>query len=160
MTLRDPPNKYKRYFQNKLRQAETFYDNNKVGLRQIFDRAEIVGGTMEIAGFVAAPFTGGASLAISEEGAFISGFGTAGNMTMDAIEGKWDSFAWRGIQFGAGLGMGRALDHLPQTAGYLINSAKSFSETYVMPALEDSWNKSNTPQNKPMPITTPNRLKL
>lgn len=56
--------------------------------------------------------------------------------------------------------MVRGLDHLPQTADYLINSAKSFSETYVMPVLEDSWNKSNTPQNKPMPITTLNRLKL
>lgn len=161
MGQNDPPNKYKRYFQNKLRQAEAFYDNNKLGLRQFFDGAEILGGTMEIAGFVAAPFTEGASLVISAEGAFISGFGSAGNMTMDAIEGKWDSFAWRGIQFGAGLGMGRALNHLPQTAGYLVNAVKSFSETYVMPVLEDSYNKFNTPQNKPMPVKNmPNRLKL
>ena len=160
MGRNDPPNKYKRYFQNKLRQAETLYDNNKVGLRQFFDGAEIVGGTMEIGGFVAAPFTGGASLAISTEGAFISGFGTAGNVIMDVIEGEWDSAIWRGIQFGAGFGMGRALNHLPQTTGYLINAVKSFSETYVMPVLEDSWNKFNTPQNKPMPVTMPNRLKL
>jgi hypothetical protein len=160
MDSTDPPNKYKRYFQNKLRQSERFYDNNKVGLRQFFDGAEIVGGTMEIVGFVAAPFTEGASLVISAEGAFISGFGTGGNMAMDAIEGKWDSFSWRGIQFGAGLGMGRAFNHLPQTAGYLINAFKSFSETYVMPVLEDSWNKFNTHQNKPMQVTMPNRLKL
>ncbi len=31
-----------------------------------------------------------------------------------------------------------------------------------MPILEDSWNKFNTPppENKPMPITMSNRLKL
>ena len=55
---------------------------------------------------------------------------------------------------------GRSLNELPQIAGYLINAVKSFSETYVMPVLEDSWNKFNTPQNKPMPVTMPNRLKL
>ena len=43
---------------------------------------------------------------------------------------------------------GRSLNELQQTSGYLINAVKSFSETYVMPVLEDSWNKFNPPSNK------------
>ena len=151
---KDPPNKYKKFFQNKLSEIKQAYNANKVELRTRFDQLEILGGTMEIGGFVAAPFTAGGSLAIAAEGAKISASGTIGNMAMDAIEGKWESLAWRGVKFGAGLGMGRAIQHIPFTAGHIINTVKSFSETYIMPILEDSWNKFN-PQSTPS-----NKLKL
>ena len=150
-TRNDPPNKYKRYFSNKLNEARASYNQNKVGLRQIFNTAEITGGTMEIAGSVGAIFTEGASLSIAAEGFKISAFGTAGNVIMDGIDGEWSSAFYRSAKFGVTFGMGKAIEFgvTYKSAQYFINGYKSFIETYIAPVIEDSWNKFTPRPNKP-----------
>jgi RHS repeat-associated protein len=146
----DPPNKYKRFFANKLNEAQNSYNKSKIGLRQIFNGAEITGGTMEIAGSLGAIFTDGATLSIAAEGFKISTFGTAGNVIMDIIEGQYDSAFYRTAKFGVTFGMGKAIEKGVSFAGaqQFWNGYKSFMETYVAPVLEDSWNKFTPRQNK------------
>lgn len=80
---------------------------------------------------------------------------------MDVYDEKWNSAIWRGFQYYASAGMGTAIKNIPyQSLGNLINSFKTFSETYIMPILEDSWDKFNNPtQASPLPINLPTTLK-
>lgn len=144
------PNKYQVYFARKLEEARISYSRNKIGLRQTFDRAEKIGGTMEVIGSVGAIFTDGATIPIAQEGFKISLFGTLGNVGMDVIEGNYDSAFYRSAKFGVTFGMGRAIESgVPyNTMKYLLDAFKSFSEAYVVPVLEDSWTKFNSPKNQ------------
>lgn len=87
---------------------------------------------------------------IAAEGFKVSLFGTVGNVGMDVIEGQYESAFWRSAKFGASFGMGRAIEAgVPySTLQYLMNAFKSFSETYVTPVIEDSWNKFNVRNNQ------------
>lgn len=153
----DPPNRYKRYFSNKLNEAKEFgnsiseiYNSNKQIFRDHFDAAEISGGTAEMVGLVAAPFTEGASLELSAYGAKLSLYGTVGNSVMDIFEGKYGNAADRWTEFVVSAGMGKAIESgLPQsTLRNMLSAFKIYVESYVVPVFEESWNKFNVSSNK------------
>lgn len=145
----DPPNKYKRYFSNKLNEAKNSYNSVQPLLRAGFDALEIYGGTAEAMGLMAAPFTEGASLPLAARGAQMSLLGMSGNVTMDLIDLNFDSAAYRLIKFGASFGMGKAFEALPyKNFSYILDGYKEVLDTYIAPVLEDSWNKFNPQPNK------------
>jgi hypothetical protein len=75
-------------------------------------------------------------------------YGNIGNSAMDLMDRDYNSFAYRWIKFGISGGMGSAIESgVPyNTMKYLLNGFKSYVETYITPALEDSWTKFNTPK--------------
>lgn len=131
-----------------INSMQNFYNSNQAGLRDTFNKAEITGGTMEMVGGITALFSEGAGLGLAADGAKLSLFGTAGNVLMDGIEGKWDSAFNRSAEFGLYFGMGRTIKSgVPQKKlQNAFTAFQSYFSTYVMPVLEDSWNKFNTPQ--------------
>ena len=146
----DPPSKYKKFFSQKLNQANNLY-NNKIepALRSTFDTMETIGGTGEAIGLFGGLFTEGGSIVFAEPFAQLSLYGTLGNISLDVINLDFDSAVIRGIKFGASLGMGKAFEKLPyKNLVNMLNGFKSSTETYVVPVLEDSWNKFVAPPNK------------
>ena len=150
MGRNDPPNKYKRYFASKLEEIKNGYNGFvKPILRSTFNKMEIIGGTAEAVGLMAAPFTGGASLPLASIGYQVSLYGTLGNTALDFIDGDINGGVYRLAKFALSAGMGKALNAIPfKTFVNMANGYKTLLETYVVPVIEDSWNKFNPPSNK------------
>jgi RHS repeat-associated protein len=125
-------------------------DNAYDGLRYTFDTVELIGGTMELIGTVGALYTEGGTLPMAGLGAQISVYGFAGNITLDLVNKDFDNAGYRAIKFTAFLGAGKAIEkYVPYyTAQTMLKGSKSYMDTYVMPALEKSWSKFNSPKKK------------
>jgi hypothetical protein len=158
--LGNTSNKYKKYFNNKLQESKQLmgsikksYNILKPIFRNSFHDAEIAGGTAEIVGSLAAPFTEGVSLEYAIQGAKISFYGTAGNSVMDILDGHFDDAANRWSMFVFSAGMGKAIESgIPyENLKNMLNAFRVYSETYVLPVLENSWNKFNPPHKKIKP---------
>ena len=71
--------------------TETVAQETKEAARTTADALETTGAVVKGVGYVAAPFTEGASLALVPVGEAIEGAGTGVNFTIDIIEGKTES---------------------------------------------------------------------
>ena len=131
-----------------INSMQNFYNSNHEIFRTHFNTAEIVGGTAEIYGSLAAPFTEGTSLEYAVYGAKMSAYGTFGNSTMDILDGHYSDAAYRWTQFAISAGMGKAIESgVPyNTLKNMLNAFKTYSETYILPVLNDSWYKFNAPK--------------
>ena len=58
------------------------------------------------------------------------------------IDKKPESATYRIVKFVVFAGAGSAIEKIPYApAKSIINVVKGFSDTYISPAIEDSWNK-------------------
>ena len=140
---------YDRFLHNSRKIGIKMQDDYKKAsplLRKTFDQAEILGGSMEIGGLLSALFTEGAGMAVATEGAKISLIGTGGNVAMDIIDGEYKSAFTRTGEFLASAGAGKAFEaKIPQKAWQNISNAfYTFTDTFILPVMKDSWNKFNT----------------
>lgn len=116
----------------------------KEGSKDLVNAADKGGEALSDAGVVAAPFTGGASMALVLPGEIISGAGKAVKVGINLSEGDLDAAAGETMNLGVGLvtsGLTDAAIKQSRKVGNITNQAEDVTQESILSGLSSLMNK-------------------